>query len=242
MKIFTKAAADFIMRHDRVLALDLLVVESVLERRERELSKQWFRFRSLRAIKRKTAPGNFAYLMSDEDASIELIVELLLCKILDNFSSYLIDLAELVLSNNPRDFREILKIDINETPGSHEDNHDHRTAIEAKIDQLSFYGFGKLSEFFTKSFRLKLIELETDYWFLVKMFELRNCTVHYDGIISEISARRCPDLALSVGKRINIPHDQLTDYRRKIEVIFFDIDNRFREHFKLPNHAQPRQQ
>lgn len=216
----TAAAFGFIAEHSRLLDFDLFFTEGVLAR--------------LESILEGASPPTQSPLVHRS-----LLFELVLTRTADNFLCFISDLLALIYKTKPEMLRssESEKLDF---IFQHADMDQLRSAIaEKRVERLSYLGLRELSAHIESQMAFNLFDSQDALNRAALIVELRNICVHARGVVGSTSARRFPEMASQVGKRIELSSSKVTEDRKFLENCVFDIDLRAASKFALPSRPLP---
>jgi hypothetical protein len=227
----TKPGFDFVTAHSQLLDLDLFFQKSGLDRMRMLANLIGESHEEARAEVRK--------FFDEFREHRNLMSELALCRVVDTFLQYLSNLLALIYKTRP----EMLKSSEKETIDfvlSHSSMDDLRAALaEKKIEKLSYLGFKDLAKHLEEYMGFPLFPDPAILDAVAELVEYRNIFVHAAGVVGTTSARRVPNLASKVGKRLEYVYADFRPHRQTIENAVFDIDERAIQKFGLPAKVLP---
>lgn len=221
----TRAGIRFALEHSRLLDLNLFYSEAKLER----------------ALEKQRAGNNeLTKLLAELRQHDGLLAEVILCRVVDNFLTFISELLGLVYEVRPEMLRssEQERIDFILLYESMEELR--KALAEKRVDRLSYLGLRELADYVEKQMGFALFPAEDDLRQASIIVEYRNLFIHNRGVVSNLSSRRFPHLAGDLGKRISLPMQEVRDLRQFIEHSAIDIDVRASEKFGLPKAPLPR--
>jgi hypothetical protein len=166
----------------------------------------------------------------------EMYKQMVLCRGVDMYLTYLTELLRLVFSVKP----EIMKSNEQVT---YESILEHSTIddlvgwlIEEKVTKLSHHGVAKLSEFFEKRLGLALFTNPACAEGVAKLVEIRNIIVHNRGIVNQLFLDRVPGWLGKIGEAIVVRDKEITKMLVFLAAAAGDTDERARDKFGLPSY------
>lgn len=162
----------------------------------------------------------------------ELILELGLCRTVDNYLNYISDLLTLIFQKRPETLRSNEKISLEAVL-----EHDNfgsllHSIAERKVYELSYRGLDDLSKFLFERHGFSLFENAEESRKCCRLVEYRNLIVHNRGVVNSIFAKRVTDCDIPVGKRLDFEQpflDALSAFSHSV----IDIDSRAAAKFGL---------
>lgn len=166
-----------------------------------------------------------------------LLVELMLCRAVDNYLTYLAELMALIFRTKPETLKSGETIRLDEIL-----NHESMAVLidvlaERKVDRLSYQGMRQLSNYYSEHFGCILFETSSQLESAVRIVEMRNITVHNRGIVNSTFLSRVPSATEKLGDRISLPGALIIDYMEILAKSALTLDARARKKFKLPLHT-----
>ena len=232
----TEAAAAFIAEHSRLLDFVVFYQEGKLKQLEPYVD----------VIVGKKDGGDkeavvreYGRALDDLTSFSALMDELVVAKTADNFLTYISQLLSLVYKTKPVMLKsgeqERLEFILQYTSMD-----ELRSAIaDKRVERLAYLGLRDLDDYIAAQMAFRLFESAGDRDRAALIVEYRNLLSHNRGVVSAVSARRFPQLATSVGKRIEMTHEELRDMRQFLEHAVMDIDVRAAVKFGLPARVFP---
>jgi hypothetical protein len=215
------------------------------------LSDAWdfLEFRkSLLAIERealKVKLVRIRHALSDDAAEIEsmfasmnqrtpFILQMLFCRVVDNFLTYISDLLTLIFTNRPETLRsnEMVRVDF---LLRHTDMQQLVHAlVERKVHELSFQSMADLASDLNDKLEFALFDKKERLDRCTQLVEIRNLIVHNRARVNRRFKGRYPDFSAEIGDEIELTSDQVDDYQNFFNAAAEDIDTRAINKFKLP--------
>lgn len=152
----------------------------------------------------KTQPG---VLTTRLRQSSQEFLEMFVCRGVDNFQKYLVDVIRLALHKQPKILSErkqelslghILKFDSIEALA--------RDIIESKISALSYEGFGDIEQW-CQSKSIPIVVPHGKTAEVVELLALRNIIVHARGVVDDRYKSAVPSTTLEVGRKRELSID-----------------------------------
>lgn len=135
----------------------------------------------------------------------EFFSQLCYCSTLDAYIIYLQDALFEIALKRPEILRSQEKITIEEILEQQSNEELIHHIARRKVTELSNSGLNGLLSFFTEKLGIACLNTQssctTD---IITLHDIRNCFVHNNGVIGDIFARRNPNYAEALGKKIRI--------------------------------------
>ena len=164
----------------------------------------------------------------------QLLLQMILCRGVDNYLAYVSELVALVFRTKPETMRsnEEVRLDVVL-------QHDNMEALvsslaERRVYQLSYRGMRELSQYLSKRLRFNLFEEADTLKEAIRIIELRNIIVHNRAVVNRQFQSRVPDFPVEVGDAVKLEVDLVLSDVDFIVRSVLDIDQRARQKFELP--------
>lgn len=180
---------------------------------------------------------------------LELFCELVGCRIIDSFTSYLTDLTVLLFQTKPRlllsmsDDKNSLQITLKSLiEASEQGNSINDLIMQAafrKANQLAYLSISELSNLWESKHDFALFPSAENKNLIIRSYEERNLFVHNRGVVNSIflsKLQNFPSLP-HIGERITLDRDQLLRLLVQTREIVNDIDSRAISKWSLPADA-----
>jgi hypothetical protein len=141
----------------------------------------------------------------------QLFLQMLICRLVDNYSSYLSDVIRETIPSKPEILKsgEQVKLDyilqFDTMPDFLTD------LVERKVTNLSYGGFTEIEKWCFDKLGLQLVETEEERNNLIELIETRNLFVHNRGKIGNKYLKNVPNTTFILGKERLIYLDYLVD-------------------------------
>jgi hypothetical protein len=215
----TEAALRFASEHSRLLDFHVFFTEAAVERLT------------------QTAQGNaneLAAFQAELRDHRSLLVEVVICRVADNFLSFVSDLLAMIYQFQP----EMLKSSEQERIDfvlQFESMEELRVALaEKRVERLAYLGLKDLADYLSSKMGFELFPNKPELERAALIVEYRNLFVHNRGVISSTSARRFKEMREHIGKRVAVPPEYVREFRQFLENSVIDIDIRASKKFSLP--------
>jgi hypothetical protein len=166
--------------------------------------------------------------------SQEMMAQLIVCRSVDDFLTYLSDLLVLIFKTRP----EMLKSQESVTVADVLEHHtmgDFIAAItERKVNALSYKGIHDLDLYLVKHFGFPICQNEAAIQQITTVVEVRNIITHNQGIVNTLFSTRVPAYAEHVGKLLTMASSDTLKWMRFLKACAEDLDSRAEEKFSLP--------
>jgi hypothetical protein len=165
---------------------------------------------------------------------LQLFLQMMLCRSVDNFLTYVSELLALIFQTRP----EMLKS--NETAKlemilQFKTMDDLISAlVEKRVSDLAYQGMGDLSKDLSRKIGFDLFEKQEDLERAVRIIEVRNLIVHNRAIVNRLFLSRLPGFTASLGDRVDMEGKAVLDDIEFLASSVSDIDKRAIEKFGLP--------
>jgi len=161
-----------------------------------------------------------------------LIEEVFLCKSVENFLKYLVDLLALVFRSRP----ETLRTNEQEKLSYILNFSDMESLIDAiaekKVEKLSYLGTQELFEYFSTQLGFEIFSTPKGREEMAEAIEIRNAIVHNRGRVSRVFKVRIPNSSQSIGELIILPDASFATV--KLVNLVMNIDQRAIEKWGFP--------
>ncbi len=162
-----------------------------------------------------------------------LIAEVMLCRHVDNFLTYVVELLALIYERRPEMLRSGEQVSVDFVLQYDSMEAVRRAMAERRVDRLAYLGMRDLAKTIREQHGFDLLSEKTDIERTVLVIEMRNLIVHNRGIVSKVAANRAPELANHIGSRVPLTEDQVRQHRDLLDACVKDIDSRASEKFGL---------
>ena len=127
------------------------------------------------------------------------LLEMILCRLVDNFTAYLADIIREVLQSRPEVMRSAEQVRLDHVLSYRSIEDFTRDLIERKITELSYLGFNQLIDWFSKRLGLDLTQDERMKAVIVEALETRNAIVHNRTIVGPNYLRKVQNPQFEMG-------------------------------------------
>lgn len=163
-----------------------------------------------------------------------LIAEMLLCRVVDNFLVYIVELLALIYNTRPEMLRMGEHIAVDEVL-QHADMESLRRFIaERRVERLSYLGMRELIKSIKEQHGFDLMPSTGDLERAILLVEMRNLIVHSRGVVNRLAGARAPELSSQVGHRIPLKYDDVAGHREFLQRQVERIDAAAVRKFHLP--------
>lgn len=134
-------------------------------------------------------------------------LEIILCRGVDNFLTYVTQILTLIYRTKPEMLRSSDKIRLDyvlEHQNMEDLIHD---LVERRVNDLSYQGMRKLNTYLAEKIGFQLIPNGQELDKTVRIIESRNLIVHNRGIVNELFLSRVPSSKESLGDRLKLDSD-----------------------------------
>lgn len=166
------------------------------------------------------------------DAHKRIVDEMLYCKEVDNFLSYISELLALIFTERPEVLKSSEQVRIDYVLQFKDTATLIESLAERKVEKLAYLGVKELADYFLKELNFSLTAEAATLEMLIESVETRNTLVHARGKVSKIFKNRLPNHKGVLGKEA--PLGDLTLLRKNLTCLAFDIDTRATEKWDLP--------
>jgi hypothetical protein len=168
-------------------------------------------------------------------------LEIALSRSVDNFLSYVSDILTQAIVTRPTLLKTQEQVTLEEVL-QHASLEDFvRWAAEKRVNELSFKGLAKITEYIEKRLGLELHTSEADWKTLKKSVAVRNIVVHRRGVMDERFVWAMEDKSYQVGEKFCVPRELLAETMKCTMRVVRDFDKRVADKFNLTlfeSHAQ----
>ena len=169
----------------------------------------------------------------------QVIFEMLLCRMVDNFLTYISDLLSLIYETNPDVLTRTQETVSVQTVFQHSSLDDLRSEIvERRIMNLSYRGMKELQTYLAEptQLNLKIFTTKEGLQFASYVIQIRNLIVHNRGVINRTFLSRVPKEWRSnkVGDKMSLSGESMDVVHNFFISATSDIDERASKKFRLP--------
>ena len=164
---------------------------------------------------------------------LQLFLQMILCRAVDNFLTYISELLALIFQTRPEMLKsnEVAKL---ETILQYKTMEDLISAlVEKRVTDLAYQGMRDLSKDLSRKIGFDLFEQQEGLDMAVRIIEVRNLIVHNRAIVNRLFLSRSPDFAAKSGERVEMEGKSVLDDIEFLAVSVLDIDRRAIEKFGL---------
>lgn len=168
-------------------------------------------------------------------SEIGFLLEMIHCREVDNFLSFLSELLALTFRTRPETLRstsETVKVEMVVSHGTMETLI--ASLADHKVNQLSYQGMGELSGYLGERLGFEVFEEAQDLERAVGIIELRNIIVHNRGRVSLRYLDRVPGSAAKPGERLELDAGDVFDDIDFLAEAAVDVEVRASQKFDLP--------
>ena len=163
-----------------------------------------------------------------------MLVEMMTCRLADNFLTYVSELMALIFKTRPETLRssETVRLDM----VLKHDTMDQLIAdlVDHRVNQLSYQGMRDLAAYLSDRLGFDLYPRAADMLLAVRIVESRNVIVHNRGIVNAIFLSRVPGSSSTVGSPLPLSAEGVFDDIDFLSATVADIDKRAAKKFVLP--------
>lgn len=182
---------------------------------------------------RQLKPGEDGPLGTQLAYSRPLVCELILCRMVDNFLQYVIDLLREIHQKRPETIKSADTVRLDELLERSSIESIIDWLVERKVQQLSHRGMRDLASYVNRTLGFDLFAAPEDLETATLLVEIRNAIVHNRGRVSDVNAKRDARLREVVGKRIDVEILDLAMYTTFLQKAVKKADERATEKFGL---------
>jgi len=160
------------------------------------------------------------------------IYQMLLCRLVDNFSIYLVEIVELVIRQKPELLRSRAQVSIEEVLSFEDLDAFRNHMIQRRVEELGYLGFADLEKWWTERLGLPLVDDAVLAQSVVELLETRNCVVHARCRIGRRYVERCRS-ALNVGDLRRITFNDVSSAYANLCKLVSTLDQQLAQKFTL---------
>lgn len=173
-------------------------------------------------------------VLEERTRNEELLIEIVICRVVDNFLSFLSDLLSCIYKARPEMLRSSEQERVDFVLQFETMDKLRRALAEKRVERLAYLGLRDLAEHLKSQMQLSLFISQDELEQAAILVEYRNLFVHNRGVVSAVSGRRFKKLRDAVGKRIVLSSSDVRNLRKFLENAVIDLDLRATEKFGLP--------
>jgi len=171
--------------------------------------------------------------LKEIDEVMSVLNQMIVCRCIDNFLTYLSDLLFEVYTSKPETLRSSEKIEIS-TVLSFESNEQlvHYIA-EHRVNELSYKGVEDISDYLLNTIGFKLFDTDDELNKVSRAVQIRNLIIHNRSVVNKRALSKCPTLGFEIGEAIILSSEDVKTTYELFESIVNKIDRRAVSKFKL---------
>lgn len=168
----------------------------------------------------------------------QLLLELLLCRAVDNFLTYTSEILALIYRSRPETLRsnETERLDVILQYNSMDELV--AALAEKRVNELSYLGLERLSNHLYKRLGFSLFELTDALTRAVRIVELRNLITHNRGVLNDRFLSRVSNFPARVGESVILEMRTVLDDINFLSRSVKDMDTRAAAKFSLATPAE----
>lgn len=189
-------------------------------------ARYWREFEKLTAF--------LQYAMLNLRQNEVLICEMAVCRVVDNYVTYVSELLGLIFSTRPETLKSSEEVTL-------EFVLTHRTTpqlinaiVRRKVDQLSYQGMKELLDFCSKRLKFPLFREQDDLIKAILLVEIRNIIAHNRGLVNDTFLRRVRDSGLTKGHQIKLQWQEVLNYANFLSNSVATLEHEARKKFEIP--------
>lgn len=143
-------------------------------------------------------------IMEELSSHLPLLNQMVFCRVVDNYMTYLSELLALIFQSRPETLRssEQERLDF---ILQHSTMEDLIAAIsEKRVLSLSYRGMSDLASHLSERFGLQIFEGSQALENAVRIVEVRNLVVHNRGVVNKVFLQRVPGVRATLGESIEV--------------------------------------
>jgi hypothetical protein len=178
-----------------------------------------------------TAPGP---TLRHIKANLQVLQQMIVARLMDEFSTYLVDLLRAVLRARPELLRSNEQVRVDHVLRFASMEELREDLIERKVQDLSYKGYADLEEWWSDRIGVPLVPSDKSRDALVLLLELRNAIVHNRGRAGARYLRTVNPTGVAIGEPIVISESYVNNALGFVIALVKDIDRAVAEKYKLP--------
>lgn len=167
------------------------------------------------------------------------LFEMLFCRAIDNYLTYISELLALIYTTRPEMLRSKETVTIEDVLQCSSMEEFIARQTEQKVLDLSYKGIRKLDEYLQKRMKFCLFVTADDLEVAARIMEKRNLVVHNRGSVNRKFLKMVPNSSKQLGQKIEILSTELKDELDFLMRSVVDLDNRAVKQFGIPITAIP---
>jgi hypothetical protein len=164
----------------------------------------------------------------------ELISQMLLCRMVDSFVTYISELLTIIFAVRPEMLRSQEQVTVKYVLEHSTMEEFVRDVIERRVHSLSYKGLRDLNAYVSRMFDLSLFESVTTAERAVRLVEMRNLLAHNNGVVNKIFLSRVPESTDTCGTRLTVGANNMHDHLTFLYTAAGNVDKRAIDKFNLP--------
>lgn len=163
-----------------------------------------------------------------------LFKELIMCRAVDNYLTYLTQLITIVLQANPEMLKSSETITLQELLSHESLEQVIHHVVERKVNELSYKGIRDLYDYLKQRYGIDLFKDAEDLETTAKYVEMRNVITHNRGIINQQFIKRLKEKMDYIGQHVSVIEGNPMELIAHFLLRVLDLDSRVAEKFTLP--------
>jgi hypothetical protein len=160
-----------------------------------------------------------------------LMAEMALCRVVDNYLCYIVDLLTVLFRSRPECLKSSEQITLEFVLTHKTQTQLIRAIADRQVNRLSYQGMRDLNEFTSKRLGLMLFNDEAQLSKAIELIEMRNVIVHARGSVNKTFLDRVRNAANELGQHLSYSFADVIDYSQFLSASVKDVENRAHEKF-----------
>lgn len=165
---------------------------------------------------------------------MNLLSQMILCRSVDNYLTYLSDLLAVVFQTRPETLRSSEKVPLDLVLKDPSMDVLVGMLAERKVNELSYQGMRSIAEYLSDHLGFELFESTEDLEKAVEYIEYRNLIAHNRGTINRVFVSRMPKFSDQLGETLTLDSDAVSEIGHFLRESAYRIDGCATEKWKLP--------
>ena len=164
----------------------------------------------------------------------QLILEMMLCRAVDNCLTYVSDILALIFHTKPETLKSSETIRLDALLQHESMDELISTLAERRVERLAYQGMSDLSADLSERLGFNLFEKDEELERAIRIVEMRNLIVHNRAAVNRRFLFRIPNFSAKLGDTLELNADDVFDDLNFLAHSCSDIDGRAASKFGLP--------
>ena len=232
--MMTRARARYVHEQERINSLLDLYIHNAIELDHAVRQKTKLQRSQQDTV---TTPPKELYLGAGATRKIassrfyDLMAEMSLCRLVDNYLCYVTDLLSLLFRSRPECLRSSETVTLDFVLGHKTTPRLIRAIADRQVNKLAYQGMKDLNDYTTKRLGLPLFIDDPDFVLAIEVVEMRNLIVHARGKVNEIFLSRTKSTQHEFGHQLSFSFASVRQRGNLLDRSVEDLEHRAHSKF-----------